>query len=425
MFRFQQPLWALILLSLLIAGCIAIPVPAANLPQPTMAPGASSAENSTTPSLLTENPQECVETYDPAVDYFPDKVTPEFAEGWSVAYHPNYKVVTIQPVPNVTNARTETYVLVQCGTPAPDLVDDLADAHLISIPIKTFWTASGSGWFVALEYLGLSDTVLGANVRAAGLEYLPNINRRFEDGLAIPARASDSFEPILAAEPELLHVMFSQDLTDQGRELGLNGVIYNSYWEPPLGSAEEIKLVSLFFNREARANELLAPVIENYLALKERIETETTARPTVLFGSINRDGLFASRPPNRIDIRLLRDAGTVPILQETVTDQPFNAIPLELAIEVGGAADYWIDTTYFADDRLGNMVAGSLDYQPLNSSFDALAEGRAVHQFRRGTDIFATGQSYRVDLLLRDLVHIFHPELLPDHTLTWFTVLEP
>ncbi|MEM6429777.1 MAG: ABC transporter substrate-binding protein [Deinococcota bacterium] len=388
--------------------------------QPSVSGMVSSSSNAPTTNL-----QGCVETYDAATDYFPDKVAPEFAEGWSVDYYSNYKVVTVQPVPNVTNARTETYVLVQCGTPIPSLENELADAHVISVPVSTFWTASGSGWFVALEYLGVSDAVLGANVRAAGLEYLPNINRRFEDGLAIPARASDSFEPILAVEPDLFHVMFSQDVTDQGRELGLKGVLYNSYWEPPLGSAEEIKLVSLFFNREARANDLLAPVIQNYLALEQRVETEVAARPTVLFGNINRDGLFSSQPPNRIDIRLLEDAGTVPILQQVVADQPFNAIPLEFVIEVASSADFWIDTTYFADTRLGNTVAGSLAYQPLNSSFDALTQGRAVHQFRRGTDVFATGQSYRVDLLLRDLVHIFHPELLPDHTLTWFTVLEP
>lgn len=422
MIRLTQTLFPLLLTLLLISGCASVSTPAADAPQPTAEP---TVQVKATAPPLTANPQECVESYDANTDYFPDKVVPEFAEGWTVAYYPNYKVVTIQPLPYVDNARAETYVLVQCGTPEPELVDDLAGAHVISIPSETFWTASGSGWFVALEHLGVSDTVLGANVRTAGLEYLPNINRRFEDGLAIPARASDSFEPILAVEPDLFHVMFSQEVTDQGRELGLDSVLYNSYWEPPLGSAEEIKLVSLFFNREARANELLAPVIENYLALKEQIETETTDRPTVLFGTINNDGHFSSQPPNRIDIRLLDDAGTTPILQQTLSDQPFDAIPLETVVEIAGTADFWIDTTYYADTRLGNTVAGSLAYQPLNSSFDALDNGQTVHRFRRGTDIFATGQSYRVDLLLRDLVSIFHPELLPDHTLTWFTVLEP
>ena len=375
---------------------------------------------------ITSNPRECVTDFQSGVDYFPDKVEAVYAEGWSVRYQGHYKVLTVEPVPNVKNARQETYVLTQCGAPTPDLSGDLAGAHVIPIPAGTFWTASGSGWFVALETLGLSDTVLGANVRAAGLEYLPNINRRFEDGLAIPARASNSFEPILEAAPELFHVAFSYDLTDQAREFGLNGVAYNSFWEPPLGSAEEIKFVSLFFNAEARANEVLEPVIANYEALRRRVADSATEAPTVLFGAINNSGLWATRAANRIDIRLIEDAGGIPILQREITDVSLNSpLPLERVIELAADADIWIDTTYFADTRLGDTVAGSLAYQPLNASFTALSEGQALHQFARGTDIFATGQSFRVDVLLRDLVSAFHPELLPEHEFVWHTRLEP
>ena len=375
---------------------------------------------------ITSNPRDCLSDFQPGVDYFPDKVEAIYAEGWSVRYQGHYKVLTIEPVPYVQNARQDTYVLVQCGAPTPDLSGDLAGAHVIPIPAGTFWTASGSGWFVALETLGLSDTVLGANVRAAGLEYLPNINRRFEDGLAIPARASNSFEPILEAAPELFHVAFSYDLTDQARELGLNGVAYNSFWEPPLGSAEEIKFVSLFFNAEARANEVLEPVIANYQALRQQVADSATEAPTVLFGAINRQGLWATKPANRIDIRLIEDAGGIPILQREITDVPLNSpLSLERVIDLAADADIWIDTTYFADTRLGDTVAGSLSYQPLNASFKALSEGQAIHQFARGTDIFATGQSFRVDILLRDLVSAFHPELLPEHEFVWHTRLEP
>lgn len=397
---------------------------------PTAAPATPTAAPATptaaAPMPITSNPRDCLTDFQSGVDYFPDKVEAIYAEGWSVSYHGHYKVLTVEPVPNVDNARQVTYVLAQCGAPTPDLSGDLAGAHVIPIPAGSFWTASGSGWFVALETLGLSDTVLGANVRAAGLEYLPNINRRFEDGLAIPARASNSFEPILDAAPELFHVAFSYDLTDQARELGLNAVAYNSYWEPPLGSAEEIKFVSLFFNAEARANEVLEPVFVNYEALRQQVADSVTEAPTVLFGTINSSGLWATRPPNRIDIRLIEDAGGIPILQREITDVPLNApLPLERVIELGADADIWIDTTYFADTRLGDTVAGSLAYQPLNASFKALSEGQAFHRFARGTDIFATGQSFRVDILLRDLVKAFHPELLPDHEFVWHTRLEP
>ena len=402
-------------------------------PTPTTAPTeVPPATPTTTPTEvptatpITSNPRGCLTDFQPGVDYFPDKVEAVYAEGWSVRYQGHYKVLTVEPVPNVQNARQVTYVLVQCGAPTPDLSGDLAGAHVIPIPAGSFWTASGSGWFVALETLGLYDTVLGANVRATGLDYLPNINRRFEDGLAIPARASNSFEPILDAAPELFHVAFSYDLTDQARELGLNSVAYNSYWEPPLGSAEEIKFVSLFFNAEARANEVLEPVIVKYEALRQHVADSATEAPTVLFGAINKAGLWATKPANRIDIRLIEDAGGIPILQHEITDVPLTSpLPLERVIDLGADADIWIDTTYFADTRLGDTVAGSLAYQPLNASFKALSEGQAIHQFARGADIFATGQSFRVDVLLRDLVSAFHPELLPEHEFVWHTRLEP
>ena len=396
---------------------------------PTATPATTPTEVPTatpTATPITSNPRGCLTDFQPGVDYFPDKVEAVYAEGWSVRYQGHYKVLTVEPVPNVQNARQVTYVLVQCGAPTPDLSGDLSGAHVIPIPAGSFWTASGSGWFVALETLGLYDTVLGANVRATGLDYLPNINRRFEDGLAIPARASNSFEPILDAAPELFHVAFSYDLTDQARELGLNAVAYNSYWEPPLGSAEEIKFVSLFFNAEARASEVLEPVIVKYEALRQHVADSATEAPTVLFGAINNAGLWATKPANRIDIRLIEDAGGIPILQREITDVPLTSpLPLERVIDLGADADIWIDTTYFADTRLGDTVAGSLAYQPLNASFEALSEGQAIHQFARGADIFATGQSFRVDVLLRDLVSAFHPELLPEHEFVWHTRLEP
>src|SRR5687768_13570444 len=39
--------------------------------------------------------QECVSDYDPKVDYFPEKAEIEYAEGFSVEYFNNYKVVTV------------------------------------------------------------------------------------------------------------------------------------------------------------------------------------------------------------------------------------------------------------------------------------------------------------------------------------------
>ena len=66
----------------------------------------------------------CVENYDPEFDYFPQKVQPEFAQGWSVEYHGNFKLLTLLN-PWRGAEQTFQYLLLQCGTPAPDGYDDV------------------------------------------------------------------------------------------------------------------------------------------------------------------------------------------------------------------------------------------------------------------------------------------------------------
>ena len=45
-------------------------------------------------STGSETLQRCVDTHDPGVDYFPDKVEALHAQAWDVLYEDNYKIVT-------------------------------------------------------------------------------------------------------------------------------------------------------------------------------------------------------------------------------------------------------------------------------------------------------------------------------------------
>ncbi|MBL8119818.1 MAG: ABC transporter substrate-binding protein, partial [Anaerolineae bacterium] len=79
------------------------------------------------------NPNECVSSYDATVDYFPDKVTVEAAAGFTVEYFNNYKRVTVTLPWQGAEAPLE-YLLIQCGTPAPD---DAGEATIIEVPVQT------------------------------------------------------------------------------------------------------------------------------------------------------------------------------------------------------------------------------------------------------------------------------------------------
>ena len=59
----------------------------------------------------------CVESFDAAADYFPDKAAIEDAVNFTVEYRRSYKVVTVKEA--YAGGPPERYVLVQCGAPAP------------------------------------------------------------------------------------------------------------------------------------------------------------------------------------------------------------------------------------------------------------------------------------------------------------------
>ena len=82
----------------------------------------------------------CIENYDAGRDYFPDKVTLQFATVFSVEYHRSYKVVTVREASQ--GGPAERYILLQCGAPKPDLKGDLATSPVIQIPITSLFAGS-------------------------------------------------------------------------------------------------------------------------------------------------------------------------------------------------------------------------------------------------------------------------------------------
>ena len=380
--------------------------------------------------VIASNPQGPVDEYTAGVDYFPDKVDVRWAKDWTVSYHGNYKIVHMGPVGDANAGSRETYVLVQKGTPAPELTGNLSGADVIEIPVESVFENSGGGSVVtALEHLGEADALIGLGYIPFGdfSQISPQLDARYksEDFLVV---SSDEWETVVDAGPEIVVVPFSATERTTARALGLNAVFYNSYWETPLGSAEHIKFWSLFFNKEKLANELFTPVESAYVALVKQVAEATSAesRPTVMHGSIsNRSGSWFTFGPDRVDYHLIRDAGGTPVLIDAnLAQDAFASISMEEAIEIGGEADFWWNSSY---DALDNGADGNawVAQNPLNAEIAALENGAAFHIFKRGEDYYKTAVNYRADLLLKDLVSILYPELVPNHETLWLELIIP
>ncbi|MXY21463.1 MAG: ABC transporter substrate-binding protein [Dehalococcoidia bacterium] len=384
--------------------------------------------------IIASNPQGPVEEYAPGADYFPDKVDVKWAEDWAVSYHGNYKIVHMGPVGDANAGSRETYVLVQKGTPAPELTGNLAGAQIVPIPVERVYENSrGASLVTALEHLGEAESLIGLGYLPSGdvSKTTPELAQRYESDGFLVTGAADSWEPVVEAEPDLVVVPFNASQRETARSLGLPAVFYNSFWEVPLGSAEHLKFWSLFFNKEEKANELFAPVEEAYVALAEKVASAvpTSERTVVLHGQIF-SGKWHTRGPDYLDYHLIRDAGGTPMLiDEGIALDAYAVIAMESVLDVIEDADFFLNDSHNAVYPDLDFSNGDdwVDARPLYSELDPLLKGNAFHKFKPGNDdYYKTAVNYRVDLLLRDLVSILHPELLDEsHETVWLELITP
>jgi len=106
-----------------------------------------------------------VDRYDATFDYFPDKVAFRHATQLRLEHHGHYKLVTFTP--NV-NGDTVRYVLVQRGTPVPNLPGiNHPLTHVFEIPLERVSLGS-------MRYGGASD-LLGVQNRLSLVNGLRSI----------------------------------------------------------------------------------------------------------------------------------------------------------------------------------------------------------------------------------------------------------
>ena len=276
-----------------------------------------------------------MESYDPDADYFPDKVEANWAKDWTVSYHGNYKLLHMGPVGDANAGSRETYVLVQKGTPAPELTGNLADAHVVPIPIQSVYENSGGGSLVtALEFLGEAESLIGLGYIPFGdfSDVTPEVDKRYKaDDFLVANVSDDGWETVVEADPDVVVVPFSATQRETARTLGLPAVFYNSYWETPLGAAEHLKFWALFYNKERAGQRAVRSCGSNYVALAAQVQEAVSAgnTPQVLHGQISSRGSWSTFGPDRVDYHLIRDAGGTPVLiDENLAQDAFASLSM-------------------------------------------------------------------------------------------------
>lgn len=405
-------------------------VPATQVPPAVESPAPSPASApSAKPMTQTGNPQACINAFDESVDYFPDKVDVTHSTLWSIAYTNHYKVIrtsigTLTGGNDTAAPVQQTYVLLQCGAPAPELAGDLANAQIIQIParraIATYYED-----VTALFELGLADRLIAVPNSQWLVERnkpLPTVVTKAVENGSVAVLAGDtlSVEQVLTLTPDIVFAYSVYGYDDanalQAADIPVVGVL-NAAEPLPLGDAEWAKFFAAFFNAEAQANQLFDEVEGQYTALAAKAAAATERPAVMMVSPYSADYLEAHS--NSWGARLIEDAGGTNILADDGGTAPVS-IGLETFLAAADQAEVWL--TEFSLFDLG-ATRTELSNVPFDR-FPSVKTGQVwnIGKVTPAEDRYYGFWSTRPDLLLADLVAVLHPELLPNHEPA---VLEP
>ena len=330
--------------------------------------------------------------------------------------------------------------------------------------------------FTALDAL---DVVRGIT----GTKNLFNkdVRARVDDGRIVKIGMEGNFdtELILAAQPEVIFISpFKRGGYDAIKETGITLIPHLGYKElHPLGQAEWVKFVGLFLGKEHEADSLFAQIEERYNGLKEKTQSLSAERgeagamkssgnetlpptggageglptggagkglptggageglptggageglptggageglPTVFSGEMHGGNWYAVGGRSAL-AQLFRDAGADYVIKDGNTGGV--NIEFEQLYAAAAEADYW---------RILNSYPGDFSYEaleasePRNKLFRAFRERKVIYCNMKQTPYYELSPM-QPDVLLADLIAIFHPALMPqDYQPTFYQLL--
>jgi iron complex transport system substrate-binding protein len=339
-----------------------------------------------------------------------------YATGFSVDYFKGYKRVIVHSPWEVGEEIARYYLTADSSQETP------SDGQRILTPVRTLVTAS-STHYAFLELLGELDKVVGlCEVKRV---YNPSLRTKCATGrivdLGDPFRMN--VERCLLLKPELIMVSGFNQYDENVNRLMAAGmpVVYNNEWMEAdvLGRAEWIRFIACFFDKEALADSLFALTEQRYGQLVKLGASVKGSKPLILSGD-NFRGTWYQPGGRNFTARLFVDAGGRYLYTNDTTR---GSLPLsfEQVYNDLGQADIWVGAT--GGTSLQELKALDQRY----TLFKAFRQGKVYSYTNRvtpqGGNDFWEGAVAHPDSLLADFLHIFHPDLLPEHTFTYLKQL--
>lgn len=260
-----------------------------------------------------------------------------------------------------------------------------------------------------LEALGATDRV----VAVSGIDYItnPEILKRRDEIADIGYEGNFDYEALIAADPDIVllyGVNGASSMEGKLKELQIPFIYIGDYVEQsPLGKAEWIVPIAEIIGQREKGEEEYTQISLRYEALRKKVAETVTESPKVMLNVPYGDSWFMPSTGSYV-ARLIKDAGADYVYTKE-TGNTSMPIDLEEAYTLASEADFWLNTDQM--ETLSMLAAKC----PKFKDTEVMRAGRVYNNNlrstpSRGNDFYESG-AVRPDLILQDLVGIFHPEL--------------
>jgi iron complex transport system substrate-binding protein len=341
-----------------------------------------------------------------------------YAKGLEIYKHEGFTIVKItSPWPNAKEQFT--YILQEKNGIIPD---SLKQFTAISVPIQSIVVTSTTH-IPALELLGVENTLVGF----PNTDYISSVKTRklIATGKVREVGTNETLntEVLIDMNPDVI-VSFglnnSNPTLDNLKKSGLK-VMLNGDWteQSPLGKAEWIKFFGALYGLDSKANTLFSAIEKEYkntLALAQK----ATRKPTVLSGAMFQEQWYVPQGESWASL-FLKDAKANYLWADSKGTGSLS-LPFETILEKAQEAEYWISPGDFSS--LQQMSESNPHYKQFDAFQNKKVYSYAINKGAKGGIVYFEWSPTRPDWVLKDLIKIFHPELLPNHKLFFFQKLE-
>ncbi|MDT7831683.1 ABC transporter substrate-binding protein [Flavobacteriaceae bacterium S356] len=343
----------------------------------------------------------------------------KYAKGFEIQYFKKYKKLHIIS-PFLNSKDTITYTIFTKRKDAV-LFDNMPNELLV--PIEKM-VATSTTHIPMIELLNGEQNLIGfphtKYVSSKKTRALIDAGKIQELG----REAELNTEVLIDLKPELI-VGFSMYGKDKSYDIVKNAgipVVLNGDWleETPLGRAEWIKFFGILLNKEKEADSIFKTIEQDYLeAIK--IAKKANNKATILSGAVMSKDIWNLPAGESFVAQYLKDANL---------DYPWKdskgkgslSLSFESVFDKGQSAQYWIAPGYFTTKEQ------LLKNNKLYAKFDAFKNDQiytpSTKKGATGGVIYYELAPSRPDLVLKDIIKITNPELLPNYEFTFFEKMQ-